>query len=326
MNRSNTNRIRFYQLLADEQLDQITPEEQEELDAMRHTLQLPEPNTLGELIVMLDSMDQESGMPDQLPEHLQQSISRIGQALVSMRPKDILEEEPPASIPIDTPIESPAPSRPRKLGLWIGGSIAASLGVGLVAGFALMGMNSRAHQRELESKIATLLEQNEQAEQRLASIAEELDSALGAIAYYETPQDPTELLARRTELLRMEGTFTIAWQPFDLEGSPAAITDVSGDVVWNDALARGYLRLTGLPVNDPSREQYQVWVIDERGLEQRVSGGVFNASQDGEVVVPIDPAIDIGRVALFAITVEDPGGTWVSDLDRRVVVAPRTEG
>jgi hypothetical protein len=53
---------------------------------------------------------------------------------------------------------------------------------------------------------------------------------------------------------------------------------------------------------------------------------VFNASAAGEVIVPIDPGIDVGRVALFAITVENPGGTWVPDLQRRVVVAPRPDG
>ena len=64
-------------------------------------------------------------------------------------------------------------------------------------------------------------------------------------------------------------------------------------------------------------------MIDERGLEQKVSGGVFNASAEGEIIVPIEPGIDVGRVALFAVTVENPGGTWVPDLSRRVVIAPR---
>jgi anti-sigma-K factor RskA len=96
--------------------------------------------------------------------------------------------------------------------------------------------------------------------------------------------------------------------------------------VWNDQLQQGYLRFVGLRPNDPAVEQYQVWVIDERGDEQKVSGGVFNATAQGEVIVPIEPGIDVGRVALFAITIENPGGTWVPDLQRRVVVAPREEG
>ena len=98
-----------------------------------------------------------------------------------------------------------------------------------------------------------------------------------------------------------------------------------GDVVWSDDLQEGYIRFVGLKPNDPNVEQYQIWVIDERGLEQKVSGGIFNASAEGEIVVPITPGIDVGRVALFAITIEEPGGTWVPDLSRRVVVAPREE-
>jgi anti-sigma-K factor RskA len=126
-------------------------------------------------------------------------------------------------------------------------------------------------------------------------------------------------------MLEVPDTIRIAWAPFNLDGAPAAEQpNIQGDVVWNDRLESGYLRFVGLKPNDPAIEQYQVWVIDERGLEQKVSGGVFNATADGEVIVPIDPGIAVGRVALFAITVEKPGGTWVPDLKRRVVVAPRS--
>ena len=132
------------------------------------------------------------------------------------------------------------------------------------------------------------------------------------------------LQAGRTKLLEVPGTVRLAWSPFDLPNAPAEQPNVQGDVVWNDAKQEGYLRFAGLKVNDPAVEQYQVWVIDERGMEQKVSGGVFNATQDGEILVPIRPGIDVGRVALFAITVEKTGGTWVPDLKRRVVVAPRS--
>jgi len=144
------------------------------------------------------------------------------------------------------------------------------------------------------------------------------------IASLETPIDPATLQQTRTKLLEVPGTVRLAWSPFNLEGAaPAEQPNIQGDVVWNDELQTGYLRFVGLKANDPKIEQYQVWVIDERGLEQKVSGGVFNATAQGEVIVPITPGIDVGRVALFAITVEKPGGTWVPDLKRRVVVAPR---
>lgn len=161
---------------------------------------------------------------------------------------------------------------------------------------------------------------------RLAEATADLDSARLAIARYEAPVDPDELKANRRRLLDVPGTVRLAWTPFDLPDAPAEQQGVEGDVVWNDELQQGFLRFVGLEVNDPSVEQYQVWVIDERGMEQKVSGGVFNATAMGEVIVPIEPGIDVGRVALFAITVENPGGTWVPDLSRRVVVGAREGG
>ena len=162
--------------------------------------------------------------------------------------------------------------------------------------------------------------------QQLADATADLDNAMLAIARYEQPQDPEELKRNRERLLEVPDTIRVAWAPFNLEGAPAEQQDVEGDVVWNDELQQGYLRFVGLDPNDPNIEQYQVWIIDDRGMEQKVSGGVFNATAEGEVIVPIEPGIDVGRVALFAVTVENPGGTWVPDLSRRVVVAPRGEG
>lgn len=182
--------------------------------------------------------------------------------------------------------------------------------------------------REHETAIAAAAQRELDLATRLASATADLDRAALTIARYEAPADPAELAGNRRKLLDVPGTVRLAWQPFDvpsLAPTEQAGT-VQGDVVWNDELQTGYLRFVGLKVNDPAVEQYQVWVIDERGLEQKVSGGVFNASAAGEVIVPIDPGIDVGRVALFAITVENPGGTWVPDLQRRVVVAPRPDG
>jgi hypothetical protein len=159
---------------------------------------------------------------------------------------------------------------------------------------------------------------------RQRELQSQLDAATLTIASLEAPIDPATVRQNRTKLLEVPGTVRLAWAPFNVDGAPPAEqAGVQGDVVWNDELQTGYLRFVGLAANDPAREQYQVWVIDERGMEQKVSGGVFNANADGEVIVPIRPGIDVGRVALFAVTVENPGGTWVPDLRRRVVIAPR---
>lgn len=179
---------------------------------------------------------------------------------------------------------------------------------------------------EAQSALATADEARLQLAERLALVTSDLESAELRIARYEEPVDPATLAANRQKLLDVPGTLRLAWSPFDLPNAPAEQQDVTGDVVWNEELEQGYLRFVGLDVNDPAVEQYQVWVIDDRGMEQKVSGGVFNATAEGEVIVPIDPALDIGRVALFAITVEEPGGIMVPDLRRRVVVAPRGEG
>jgi hypothetical protein len=113
------------------------------------------------------------------------------------------------------------------------------------------------------------------------------------------------------------------------------IQGVKGDVVWSEDGQKGYMTFRGLPANDPTKEQYQLWIVDERGLEQRVSGGIFNGTGEStgwqgevraqrvgdELIVEISPRIHVGKPALFAVTVEKPGGTWVSDMKRRVVVA-----
>lgn len=108
-------------------------------------------------------------------------------------------------------------------------------------------------------------------------------------------------------------------------GEPPEIPGVQGEVVWSDAEQRGFMVLTGLPVNDPAREQYQLWIVDaERGLDQRISGGVFDMpAGPGPVVIPINPRLRVNQAAVFAVTVERPGGVWVSDMTRRACMAVR---
>jgi hypothetical protein len=112
-----------------------------------------------------------------------------------------------------------------------------------------------------------------------------------------------------------------------LDGEGPEIPGVTGEVVWSEEDQTGYLRLVGLPANDPTREQYQLWIVDERGLadketgqSNRISGAIFDA-ETGETIVPIDPAIPVRNAGAFAVTIEAPGGVWASDMTRRVVIA-----
>jgi hypothetical protein len=88
---------------------------------------------------------------------------------------------------------------------------------------------------------------------------------------------------------------------------------VAGDVIWSSERQRGYLRLSGMPVNDASREQYQLWIVDPQRDDEPVDGGVFDVeSAEGEVVIPIDAKLRVVDPAAFVITAEKPGGVVVS--------------
>ena len=113
----------------------------------------------------------------------------------------------------------------------------------------------------------------------------------------------------RSELLADAGTETIPWaQPAD-----PRYAQVSGDVVWNDDRQEGYLRLAGMPVNDPAQSQYQLWVVDPDRDANPVDGGVFDIpAGTGEVIVPITAKLAVDQPVAFAITREKPGGVVVS--------------
>ncbi len=66
-------------------------------------------------------------------------------------------------------------------------------------------------------------------------------------------------------------------------------------------------------MNDPTQNQYQVWILDPLKYEQPVDGGVFDVTQtDKPVIIPINPKLPISKAVAFAITLEQPGGVVVS--------------
>ena len=106
-------------------------------------------------------------------------------------------------------------------------------------------------------------------------------------------------------------------------GNVDTIKEISGDVVWSDQLQEGYMRFRGLPPNDASKEQYQLWIFDEtQPAETPIDGGTFDVSTDGEVIIPIDARLKARNPALFAVTIEKPGGVVVSDRKRLAARAP----
>jgi anti-sigma-K factor RskA len=98
--------------------------------------------------------------------------------------------------------------------------------------------------------------------------------------------------------------------------------EVIGDIVWSNTQQQGYMRFRGLPANDPNRESYQLWIVDEtQNQKTPLSGGVFDVSETGEVVIPIDAQLKVKKPKIFAVSKEKSGGVVVSDPSRIVAVA-----
>lgn len=122
----------------------------------------------------------------------------------------------------------------------------------------------------------------------------------------------------RAELVATnEGLVQANWAP-----GTTPIGDVSGDVVWSNSRQQGYMRFRGLPVNLPTKEQYQLWIFDKAQSDKTpVDGGVFDIASEGEVVIPIDAKLRVQDAFMFAITIEKPGGVVVSSRDRLPLLA-----
>jgi len=101
---------------------------------------------------------------------------------------------------------------------------------------------------------------------------------------------------------------------------PTQGTDL-GEVVWSTEAQQGFMTFRGLPVNDPTKEQYQLWIIDPSRDEKPVDGGVFDIASAGESIVPIRAKLRVDKPTVFAITVEKPGGVVVSDQKRLPLLA-----
>lgn len=97
--------------------------------------------------------------------------------------------------------------------------------------------------------------------------------------------------------------------------------DVSGDVVWSTDRQQGYMRFVGMPINDPTEEQYQLWIIDPARDDEPIDGGVFDITDNGEVIVPIQAKLRVLDPKAFAITIEKPGGVVVSTQERLPLLA-----
>jgi len=134
----------------------------------------------------------------------------------------------------------------------------------------------------------------------------------------DTPVPAPELTAEQ----KLEALVREAPETQRLAFSPATdpYSEISGEVVWNDERQEGYMSLVNLPVNDPTKNQYQLWIVDPERDELPVDGGVFDIPEGSDTaVIPIRNALQVSKPTLFVITLEQPGGVVKSK--QEVVVA-----
>ena len=105
------------------------------------------------------------------------------------------------------------------------------------------------------------------------------------------------------------------------EGKTPFENQVSGDVIWDSESQTGVMRFVDMPINNPTQQQYQLWIIDPERDDEPVDGGVFDIAQDGEVFIEIDPKLNVIRPTAFAITIEKPGGVVVSTQEQLPLLA-----
>lgn len=97
----------------------------------------------------------------------------------------------------------------------------------------------------------------------------------------------------------------------------------AGSVIWSDQFQQGYMTLEGIPVNNPTQAQYQLWIVDpSRDPDSPVDGGVFDIPTDGSpVVIPIAAKLALNKPQAFVITLEQPGGVVKSKQEKVVALA-----
>lgn len=134
-----------------------------------------------------------------------------------------------------------------------------------------------------------------------------------------TPTPLPSLAEQRAQFLTTApDVVQTSWTDFN----PKLPRGVVGDVVWSNALQKGFMRFSNIPANDKARETYQLWIFDaEQNAKTPIDGGVFDVDANGDVIVPIDAKIRVQKPTMFAVTAEKPGGVVVSELGKVMAVA-----
>jgi len=210
---------------------------------------------------------------------------------------------------------------------WLGWAAAACLLVffNLPTGDDIQNVSAELTQAktELSDKEKTIIEL-ESAKQELAKLNENLSSEL--LTESGKIDALNNQIAKLTEKLPLLQKFESLIQDesdtqrLEFASASDSYKGLSGEVIWNDEKQEGYMSLENLAVNDPTINQYQLWIVDPERDELPVDGGVFDITQkDGTQIIPIRNALVINKPVAFVITLEQPGGVVKSK--QEIVVA-----
>lgn len=138
----------------------------------------------------------------------------------------------------------------------------------------------------------------------------------------QTDKASPDIAQLRAELIAgNQGLVQATWSP-----GPTPSEGATGDVVWSAPQQQGFMRFRGMPVNTPSKEQYQLWIFAKNQSDKTpIDGGVFDITSTEEVIIPINAKLYVQDAFMFAITIEKPGGVVVSSRERLPLLA-KTEG
>ena len=142
------------------------------------------------------------------------------------------------------------------------------------------------------------------------------------LVFFNLPSSDTQLPSPELTAAQRLDALRDAPDTQRLDFAPASdpYAKISGEVAWNDKRQEGYMSLVNLPVNDPTKNQYQLWIVDPKRDEIPVDGGVFDIPAGSETaVIPIRNALQVSKPTVFVITLEQPGGVVKSK--QEVVVA-----
>ena len=167
----------------------------------------------------------------------------------------------------------------------------------------------------LESAKQELAELNEKLSGELASESGKIDALNSQIAKLT---EKLPLLQKFESLIQDESNT----QRLEFASASDPYKGLTGEVIWNDEKQEGYMSLENLAINDPTKNQYQLWIVDPDRDELPVDGGVFDITlKDGTQIIPIRNALAVNKPVAFVITLEQPGGVVKSKQEVVVAIA-----